>query len=293
MPLAFESFSFDEYDAVISVTSESAKGIITKPKTMHLCYCLTPTRYLWSGHKYYFDNRVKRLAFGPIVNYLRKWDLVAAQRPDGYIAISKIVQGRIEKYYGRESQVVYPPLVFDSSMEAESPAREPDDFFLVVSRLVRYKKVDLVVDVFNRLGWKLKVIGGGRELNALARKAKKNIEFLGHLTDEALVSYYQKCQAVIFPQEEDFGLVPLEAQWHGRPVISYRAGGALETVIERKTGLFFKEQTVEALAETLIEFKREDFDQKICRRQAEKFNLESFKKEFKKVFEEQWKNFQV
>ena len=308
MPLAFESFNFDGYDVVISVTSEAAKGIITKPKTLHLCYCLTPTRYLWSGYNQHFDTPLKKTLSLPLIENLKKWDLVAAQRPDDYLAISKTVQERIKKYYSRESEVVYPPIDTEKfhppagglnpksqinqkyKMQSFDIAQDKNSkYFLVVSRLVKYKKVDLAVEAFNKLGWELKIIGTGREMGKLRRLAGPNIEFLGHLTDEALLGYYQNCQAVVFPQEEDFGLVPLEAQACGKPVIAYRAGGALETVIESKTGLFFYPQTAEGLEKSLRQFVAVRFRKEDCRRQAGKYSQERFTKEFKNLVEKKWK----
>lgn len=290
MPLAFESFNFDDFDLVISVTSEAAKGILTKPKTFHLCYCLTPTRYLWSGYEEYFRNRWLRLLTKPMVSYLRKWDEIASQRPDRYFAISLNVRERIKKYYGRESEVMYPPVDLDKfNVKSRKSKVESEDesYFLVVSRLVPYKRVDIAVETFNKLGWNLKIIGIGSEMGKLKRMAKDNIEFLGQLTDNELVSYYQNCQAVIFPQEEDFGLVPLEAQACGKPVIAYRSGGALETIKEGVTGVFFEPQTTEVLIEKILRYKDikilgEKFRLEDCRKQAEKFSEERFLKEFKK-----------
>jgi len=279
-PLAFESFDFSEFEVVISVTSEAAKGIITKPKTLHICYCLTPTRYLWSGYEDYFKNEVFRFFTKPVVSYLRRWDKIAAQRPDVFVAISKNVQQRIKKYYGRDSEVIYPPVDIDKFPISNSqfPIGE---YFLIVSRLVPYKKVDIAIQAFNKLGLPLKVVGTGREMGRLKRMAKKNIEFLGQLTDFQLLSYYQRCQAVVFPQEEDFGLVPLEAQACGKPVIAYRAGGALETVVERKTGEFFDKQTPENLEEIVKKFKPEKYKPEDCRQNALKFDIKIFKKKWK------------
>lgn len=306
MPIAFESFNFDEYDVVVSVTSEAAKGIITKPKTLHICYCLTPTRYLWSGYENYF-NGIKGVLGKGLVNYLRSWDLIAAQRVDCYLSISNTVRERIKKYYKRESEVLSPPVDIDkfrvqsclsknkgSSTNCVNDKVE-DDYFLVVSRLVRYKKTDLVVEAFNRMGKNLKIAGVGREFNKLKIRAGKNIQFLGQLTDEDLLFYYQNCRAVIFPQEEDFGIVPLEAQACGKPVIAYRAGGARETVIEGKTGLFFNKQKVEDIIEAVGKFERIRGQFKIedCRNQAERFAKERFKKKFKELVEKKWKNFQL
>jgi len=293
-PLAFESFDFSTYDVVISITSADAKGIITSPQTLHLCYCLTPTRYLWSGYEAYFKNGFFRYLTLPVVGYLRRWDKIAAQRPDVMLAISQNVQQRIRKYYGRESEVIYPPVDINKfkikNLKLKMTIKN-EKFFLVVSRLVGYKKVDLVVEVFNRLRWPLKIIGTGSEMEKLKRMAKPNIQFLGRLTDKELLNYYQKCEAVIFPPEEDFGLVPLEAQACGRPVIAFKGGGALETIIEGKTGTFFYPQTPKALAKKLKAFKADAYQPKECRQNAERFAQEVFKEKFKQWVEKQYLNY--
>ena len=199
MPIAFESFSFDEFDLVISVTSESAKGIITKPHTLHICYCLTPTRYLWSGYKDYFQNGFVRSLFKPAVTYLRKWDLVASQRPDYFIAISSEVKGRIRKYYGLDPEIIFPPVTIERLGKVSNGR---NDFFLFVSRFSRfsyYKKADLVIEAFNKINLPLKVVGTGPMLWKYKSKSNSNIEFLGELTDEELRRYYENCKALIFP----------------------------------------------------------------------------------------------
>jgi len=288
MPLAFESFNFDEYEVVISLTSEAAKGIITKPKTLHICYCLTPTRYLWSGYEQYFNTPQKKFLSRLPITYLRKWDKIAANRPDEYIAISKTVQARIKNYYHRESEVVYPPVDLKKFKILNLKFKIEEKYFLVVSRLVAYKRADIVIEAFNRLKWNLKIIGRGSEMGRLERMAKKNIEFLGQLTEEELVSYYQNCQAVIFPQEEDFGLVPIEAQACGKPVIALKSGGAKETVVEGKTGYFFYPQTSEALEKAIKSCNIRTLQEENCRKNAEKFSFENFEKNFKKAIEEKW-----
>ncbi|MBU2577765.1 glycosyltransferase [Patescibacteria group bacterium] len=292
MPLAFESFDFSKYDVVISITSEAAKGIITKPKTLHVCYCLTPTRYLWSGYNGYFDKNIKKFLAKPLVDYLRYWDKIAGQRVDEYIAISETVRERIKKYYNRESGVIYPPVDTGKfgTMRNELRTMEGNKYFLVVSRLVKYKRVDLVVRAFNKLSYRLKIVGTGSEMNNLRKIAGENVEFLGQLTDAELLSYYQNCQAVIFPQEEDFGIVPLEAQASGRPVIAYRAGGATETIVEKETGLFFNSQKEESLIEMIKEFKEEEFNKENCFSQALRFREERFLEEFNNYIEERWKS---
>src|SRR3990167_4163999 len=216
MPVAFESFSFDEYDLVISVTSEAAKGIITKPGTVHICYCLTPTRYLWSGYEDYFSNKLLRFFSSGSVSYLRNWDKTASKRPDYYLAISKEVKKRIKKYYGKDSSIIFPPVMFTNKHKTKS---KPKDYFLLVSRLSSfsyYKKVDLAIKALNKTGLPLKIVGVGPLMNNLKSKSEKNIEFLGELTDRELESYYQSCRALIFPGKEDFGLVMAEAISNGR-----------------------------------------------------------------------------
>ena len=288
MPLAFESFDFSEFDLVISVTSEAAKGIITKPETLHICYCLTPTRYLWSGYEDYFQNRLFRFLTQPVVVYLRRWDKIAAQRPDVYLATCENVRKRIKQYYGRNSKVIYPPVDTEKFVSNHQLSTiNHQSYFLIVSRLdFGYKRVDIAIQAFNELGLPLKIVGTGVEIGRLKRIAKKNIEFLGQLTDEELIRYYQGCQAVIYPQEEDFGLVPLEAQACGKPVIAFSGGGALETVIEGKTGEFFWPQTAEALIKSLNSLRCLKFKEEDCRKQAEKFSKEKFKKEFENYVKE-------
>lgn len=297
-PMAFETFDFSEFDLVISVTSAEAKGVITKPRTFHLCYCLTPTRYLWSGYGEYFSSAVSRLVSRPVISYLRSWDEVAAQRPDVCLATCKNVQKRIEKYYKRESAVVYPPIDLQrfKSLKVEKFKEFKEKYFLIVSRLVGYKKVDIAIEAFNRLKLPLKIIGIGSQMNRLKKMAGPNVELLGQLTDQELLGYYQDCQAVVFPPEEDFGLVPLEAQACGKPVIAFRGGGALETVIEGETGLFFYPQTPKALIRALGEFKKfkslRSLRVQDCQENAANFGKERFKKEFKEKIEEEWRKFQ-
>lgn len=290
MPLVFESFSFDDYDLVISITSEAAKGIITKPKTLHICYCLTPTRYLWSGYEDYFRNGLFRKISLPIISYLRKWDKIAAQRPDAYIAISKEVQERIKKYYERDSVVVYPPIGLQStaySLQQDKNSvvgrRLADSYFLIVSRLVPYKRIDIAIEVFNKLKLPLKIVGGGSEEKRLRSLAGSTIEFLGNLTDEHLVSYYKDCRALIFPGREDFGLTAVEAQSFGKPVIAFRGAGAQETIIEGTTGMFFYPQTADSLIAAVNKFLEAKFDPDECIKQADKFTARRFKKEFMQI----------
>lgn len=296
MPIAFESFSFDEYDLVISVTSEAAKGIITHPRTKHLCICLTPTRYLWSGYNTYFSRSTFKRITKPLVDYLRRWDVMAAQRPDMYVAISQEVQKRIKKYYKRNSIVIYPPITLSNSapfkqkkksVKKNSKKKENNSgYFLVVSRLVPYKRVDIAVEACTQLQLPLKVVGTGSEEAYLKSIAGETVEFYNNLTDEELTTYYKECSALLFPGIEDFGLTVLEAQQYGKPVVAYRGGGALETIIEGKTGEFFSPQTTAGLVETLQKLvKKGILDNysftysRQAQENAKKFSKETFEKE--------------
>jgi len=284
MPIAFETFNFDGYELVISVTSEAAKGIITSPKTLHICYCLTPTRYLWSHYDFYFKDRLFKGLTKPVVNYLRRWDKVAAQRPDIMVAQSMAVGERIKKYYGRDSILIYPPL--DVELFGKGPNNQRESFFLVVSRLVAYKRVDLAIEAFNNLGSPLYIVGVGSEEGRLKAMANKNIHFLGKLTEEKLAHYYRKCAAFILPQEEDFGLAAVEAQAAGAPVIAYRAGGALDIVVEGKSGLFFDKQNSRELIAAIGRFRGREFNYSEISRGAKIFSKEAFKKKFRKLLQE-------
>ncbi len=280
MPLAFESFNFDDYDLVISVTSEAAKGIITKPSTKHICYCLTPTRYLWSGYKLYFKSKLLKFLARPVVNYLKKWDRIAAQRPDVMIGISNAVCKRIEKYYKRKANLIFPPVNLDIKSKE---IKKKEDYFLVVGRLVKYKRVDLVVRVFNKLGFPLVIVGEGKEEKKLKAMASTNISFIKKLTDDELINYYKKCRAVIFAQEEDFGLVAAEAQACGTPVIAYKKGGIKDIVIDGKTGIFFDKQTEDSLESALLKFEKVNFNQSFIMGQGGKFTKERFKAELSRI----------
>jgi glycosyltransferase involved in cell wall biosynthesis len=283
MPLAFESFNFDEFDLVISVTSEAAKGIITKPSTLHVCYCLTPTRYLWSGYEDYFSNKLLKKISKPVVKYLRNWDLSASKRPDEIIAISSEVKDRIRKYYQRESFLIHPP--FQKLKKTSKNSVKEKDYFLIVSRLVPYKKIELAIEAFNRLGWQLKIIGTGWEEKRLKKMAKSNIEFLGALDEDTLIDYYQNCIALVFPGVEDFGLVMVEAQSFGKPVIAFKKGGAMDIIREGKTGVFFKEQRVESLIKALTGANYKNYNMKLSVENANRFLEVNFNKSFLALIE--------
>lgn len=277
MPLAIEQFDLSEYDLVLSDSASYAKGVITSPRTLHICYCHTPIRYAWDdSHKYIeefgYPGPVKKVV--PFfMNYIRLWDEQAAQRVDEFIANSHFVAQRIKKYYHKPAKVIHPPVKTNLFYTAD----KIDDYFLIVGRFLPYKRFDLAIEAFNELGFPLKIIGDGPDRKKLEQRSKRNIEFVGQVSDEKLKEYYAHCQAFIFPQEEDFGITAVEAMASGRPVIAYQSGGALETIKSGVTGLFFKEQTKESLIEALKKFKSGDFDPKIIRQQAEKFDQEKFK----------------
>jgi glycosyltransferase involved in cell wall biosynthesis len=286
MPLAFESFSFDEYDLVISVTSAEAKGVITKPHTRHICYCLTPTRYLWSHYTQYLSNRVYRVLAYPLISYLRKWDTIAAQRPDSFIAISSAVRDRIKIYYQRDAELIHPPVTASTSTQQPSDTAYASmlkscGFFLVVSRLVKYKQVDLAIHACNELKIPLVVVGTGHEERFLKSIAGNTIFFEKNLTEEELSWYYHYCRALIMPQEEDFGIVAVEAQFAGKPVIAFRKGGSCDIIRDGKSGAFFCEQTIGALKTELQSFKTTAYTKLNCQSQARRFAVSQFRRKLR------------
>jgi len=286
-PFAFESFDFTGYDLVISNKSGFCHGVITSPDTLHICYCLTPTRFLWDYAGYAQREgltRLARLALPPFLNYLRVWDRAAADRVDHFVAISRTVQQRIAKYYRRDSAIIHPPV--DTTRFA--PSDSHDDYFLIVSRLVPYKRIDLAVRAFNELGLPLVIVGDGRDRDSLQALAKSNIKFLGHVPDDEIGDYFARCRAFILPGQEDFCIAPVEAQAAGRPVIAYAAGGALDTVMEGVTGAFFHEQTPEALMQAVKEFDETDHDPAVIRRHAERFDKQVFKERLSEFIAEKY-----
>jgi glycosyltransferase involved in cell wall biosynthesis len=292
--VAFENFDLSEYDVVISSCHAEAKGVITQPDTLHICYCYTPIRYYWGG---YFDylNNPRFGPFNPVVravmpfmaSYLRLWDRCAADRVDVFVATCRNVARRIRKYYRREPLVLYPPV----TTEWLKPSESVDDFFLVAGRQIPYKRTDIAVKAFNKLGLPLKIAGNGTELEYLKSIARPNIEFLGRIPDDELAELYSRCIAFVFPQEEDFGITPLEAMAAGRPVIAFRGGGALETVVEGKTGVFFDIQDEQCLVETVKGFEPEAFDPAALRAHASKFDVSAFKKNFEELVATEWSKF--
>ena len=294
-PLAFEAFDFSGYDLVISVTSSFAKGIITRPETYHICYLLTPTRFLWVDPNVYGISSFKKIFFSPYLSYLKKWDKVASKRPDKIISISKTVAFRCRKLYQRESEVIYPPFDLDywQKIGVKIKNKEPkinikdNKYFLVVSRLEPYKKVDLIINVFNKLKDNLVIVGFGSQLNYLKKLSQKNVHFFSNLTDEQLATLYLNAKALIMAQEEDFGYVSLEAQFFSCPVIAYNKGGATETVIDKKNGIFFSEQKEESLLNALESFKAISYNLKA---RVKESNITQLQKFSKAIFIKKFKN---
>jgi glycosyltransferase involved in cell wall biosynthesis len=277
-PLAIEQFNLDGYDLVLSTSHAVAKGALTHQ--LHLCYCLTPMRYAWDLMHRYLENLgpVQKLLARATLHRMRNWDIASLNRVDHFAAISQTIARRIKKIYGRESQVIYPPVDVDKIPFQEAK----EDFYLSVSRLVPYKRVDLIVEAFSHTPQrKLVVIGDGPEMNKVKRKAGKNIEILGRQSDEIVHDYMKRAKAFVFAAEEDFGIVPVEAQAAGTPVIAFGQGGALETVVSQKTGLFFDAQTIPSLINTLNTFEEMTFAPKCCRDNAQKFNKTRFQTEFR------------
>jgi len=279
MPMAIESHDLKDFDIVISSSSSFAKGVITKPDTCHVCYCHTPTRYLWSDFKGYVEDLpypgvVKK--FLPFyLSFLRNWDWSAAQRVDYFLSNSKNVQSRVKKYYQKDSTIIYPPV----EVEKFSIANQIKDYYLIGGRLVPYKRYDVAIRAFNKLDLPLKVFGTGPEMDELRGMAKNNIKFLGEVTDDQKMQLYNEAIAFINPQEEDFGITAVEAMAAGRPVIAYEAGGALETVEPNLSGEFFEDQTWESLANTIIHFKPEKYDAQKIRAHAMNFSKENFQRQ--------------
>jgi len=279
-PLAFHSFDLSDYDLVLSNKSGFCHGVRTSLAATHICYCLTPTRYLWDFEGYIAREGLgllARLLVSPLVGPLRSWDLAAARRVTAFVAISREVQARISTFYHRDSTIIYPPV--DTSRF--QLALDHDDYFLIVSRLIPYKRIDLAVEACTKLGLPLVVIGEGRDRARLEALAGPTVRFLGWASDAERARYMSRCRAFLFPGREDFGIAPLEAQATGRPVIAYAAGGALDTVIEGETGALFYQPTVEALVEVLLHFDEGDYDPMVIRRNAERFDTTVFKRKLR------------
>jgi len=276
-PFAVERFRLPEADLVISSSHCVAKGIIARGHTKHLCYCFTPMRYAWLFYEEYFGhNPLKRAILSPVLAALRRWDKRSSQRVDRFVAISSCVRDRIRRFYGRDADVVYPPVDTDRLMPSGGA---PGRYDLVVSGLSPLKKVELAVSVYNGTGTSLKIVGVGTQMDYLRRTAKPNIEFLGWLGDDAVLELYRGCRMLIFPGVDDFGLAPVEAQACGKPVVAFAQGGALDTVEEGVTGVFFHEQTAESLNEAIEKCASTNWDRDAIRARAERFGIDRFRRE--------------
>ncbi|HSB55850.1 MAG TPA: glycosyltransferase [Gemmatimonadales bacterium] len=275
-PSAIESLDLSGFDLVISSSSAFAKGVVTDPGAFHLCYCHTPMRFGWNAGGYAEREewgKAVRWILPQVTGRLRRWDQRTASRVDLYVANSSVVAERIERCYRRPARVIHPPVEVDRI----TPGGTKGDFFLVVSRLVAYKRVDLAIEAFTRMGRPLVVIGDGPARVALERLAGPTIRFLGRQSDAEVAAYLAACRALIFPGEEDFGIVPLEANAAGRPVIAFEAGGALDTVIPGKTGIFFERQSAEALSDAVEQCENSIWDPAVIREHAETFREEVFR----------------
>ena len=278
IPQVVEEWDFSEFDVVISSSNSFVHGIVVPTTVMHVCYCHSPMRYAWDYTHEYLEEQnfgfLKKLLAQMFLKKIRMWDRLAAERPDFYIANSRHVQKRIQKYYRRDSEVMYPPV----DISKFKPAKKHDDYFLVLSQLSPYKKVDLAVQLFNKIGRRLVVVGAGPQEAYLRSIAGPNVEIVGWKSDEAVKMYLENCRALIFPGEEDFGIVPVEAMACGKPVLAYRKGGAMETVVEGVTGEFFDESTVDSMEEGLARFflHESGYGMTRIRMQSEKFSSEKF-----------------
>ena len=276
-PFAMERLDLRGYDLILSSSSAFGKGVITRPETMHICYCHTPMRWCWNYDEYVQRERLGGIARNILpffITGLRVWDQTSSMRVDHFIANSPVVADRIRKYYRRDAVVIPPPVegrrfTFDATTRAE-------EYFLIVSRLMPYKRIDLAIEACNRLQLPLVIIGSGRDENRLKSIAGPTIRFMGRLSDEEVLHYYAHCRAFILPGEEDFGITPLEAQASGRPVIAYAAGGALASVIDSVTGTFFQKQNVESLVEVLESFDERRYDPQTIRNHALEFDKPRF-----------------
>ncbi|MBI4231841.1 glycosyltransferase [Candidatus Peregrinibacteria bacterium] len=294
MPYAYELFDLSNFDIVISSSHSCAKGIITKPETLHICYCHSPMRYAWDNwhsyiREYKMNALLKRFA-KKRMHKLRIWDRLSAERVDYFIANSQTTKRRIAKYYKHQSSIIHPMIKHQNYEIANSTK----GYFLAVGRLIPYKKFDLIVETFNQIGLPLKIAGTGIMEQELRRQAKGNIEFLGYVPESMLKKLYSECEALIFPQVEDFGITTIEAMASGRPVIAFRAGGALDTVIEDQTGIFFDKQTSLHLKAAIEKYQenKDDFIPEKIRAHAANFSQKNFEDTFTKYLKEKWTDWQ-
>jgi len=286
MPRALEELDLSGYDLIVSSESGPAKGIIPPPNSKHITYCHSPMRYIWDHYHLYKKELPwpARSLFGRVAHRMRQWDVTSAARVDTFVANSRFVAQRIQRYYGRTSEVLNPPVNLKRYTISPAPTR---DYYLLLSELVPYKRADIAVEAFRDLDRQLVIAGGGSELARLQSMASPNVKFAGRLSDQEMQNLYANCRALLFPGEEDFGIVPLEAMACGRPVLAFGRGGALETVVQGKTGLFFSSQTAAALKQAIVDFEEREtaFDPTAIRAHAETFSEERFRAGFKAIVE--------
>jgi len=294
MPLAIEQFDLSGYDIIISSSHAVAKGVLVRADQLHISYIHTPIRYAWDLQFQYLkdsglERGLKSAIARLILHYLRIWDAISTNRVDVLVANSRYVARRIWKVYRRSAKVIYPPV----DVERFTPRSQREDFYLTLSRFVPYKKVDLIVKAFTKLGLPLVVIGDGPDFEKVKRYAGPNIKLLGHQPDSVVKDYLERCKAFVFAADEDFGIAPVEAQAAGAPVIAYGKGGVTETVIPGETGIFFPEQTVESLIEAVkqVESGKYTFDPERIRRNAERFSKSRFQHEFSELVDRAWSEF--
>ena len=291
-PKAIESFNLNDYEVVISSSSSIAKGVLTNQNQLHICYCHSPMRYAWNLYHEYLED--KNLTTGlkgwyakRVLHKLRTWDVISTNRVDHFVANSNYIAQRIKKIYNREATVIYPPVDIQNFPLEENK----EDYYVAASRLVSYKKIALIVEAFNKMpNKKLKVIGEGPEMSKIVEIAKSNVEILGRKKQDEMVKILQKARALVFAADEDFGILPVEAQSCGTPVIALNRGGLKETVINNETGVFFQKQETTDIMEAVNKFETLKFDAKIIRRNAERFSKERFEREFKEFVEQKIKN---
>lgn len=287
-PTAAETFDLSDFDLIISSSSSFAKGVIVKPRTLHISYCHTPTRFLWDWyHDYLQENRlgpVRRLLVVPVLHLFRIWDRSAADRVDLYVANSRTTARRIDKFYGRKSEVIHPPVDVERLSGLGRDLAVPEkDYYLIVSRLSAYKKIDIAISAFNKMGLDLVIIGEGEDRKRLEKMAEKNVRFLGFQDEAHLAAYYRGAKALIFPGEDDFGITIVEAMALGVPVLALGRGGAAETVVPGKTGELFEEPVPEILADGIRRMSRnmERYDREEIKAHARRFSRSNFEKDFK------------
>ena len=280
-PMIVRGLKTPAADILLTSSHCVVKGLRRPPGGKHICYCFTPMRYAWTFYDEYFGtNPLKAMIVKPILAALRSWDRRASARVDRFVAISKHVQKRIKDFYGRESDIVYPPVDTGRCTPGTPPSA---DYDLIVSALVPYKRVDLAVRAYARVGYPLKVVGTGSQLDTLRANAAGNVEFLGWQSDDAVLDLYRNCRMLVFPGEEDFGIVPLEAQACGRPVVAYARGGALETVERDVSGVFFEQQTEDSLAAAVTTCADTRWDSTAIRANAERFSIPKFREGIRRV----------